>query len=150
MNSILSLNKNFILLLFFITFILFCFFFSFKFYNKLKNDFTEKQIEVSNVDITEPKFAINSLSQKIIITAREGNFIDKDKVLLKRNVMFESDKFKIETDRVTFNRREQTAESNNKSIFTSNKTIISSEGFNIYDNGNKIQFYGKSKVILKW
>ena len=149
MNSILSLNKNFVLYLIFLIFILFCFFFSFKFYNKLKNDFTEKQIEISNVDITEPKFAINSLSQKITITAREGNFIDNDKILLQKNVMFESDKFKIKTDKVTFNRREQTAESNNKSIFTSNKTIISSEGFNIYDNGNKIQFYGKSKVILK-
>ena len=137
------------MLLIFLIFILFCFFFIFKLYNKFKNDFTEKKIEVSNVDITEPKFAINSLSQKIVITAREGNFIDNDKVLLQRNVMFESDKFKIETDKVTFNRKEQTAESNNKSIFTSNKTIISSEGFNIYDNGNKIEFYGKSKVILK-
>ena len=25
-----------------------------------------------------------------------------------------------------------------------------SEGFDIFDNGNKINFYGNSRVILKW
>ena len=29
-------------------------------------------------------------------------------------------------------------------------TKINSEGFNIYDNGKKIKFYGNSVIILKW
>ena len=60
-----------------------------------------------------------------------------------------SNEFVIETDNVTFDRENQTAQSNDKSIFKSNNTIISSEGFNIYDNGNKINFLGNSVVILK-
>ena len=63
---------------------------------------------------------------------------------------FKSSKFSIESDNVTFDRKEQTAHSKNKSTFKSKNTIISSEGFNIYDNGNIINFYGNSVVILKW
>ncbi len=104
---------------------------------------------VSNVDVTEPRFTINNKSQKIFVTAKEGNFIDKDKILLKKNVIFESDNFVIKTDNVVFDRIKETASSNSKSIFISENTKINSEGFNIYDNGNIIKFFGKSKVVLK-
>ena len=53
------------------------------------------------------------------------------------------------SDNVIFNRKEQTAQSNNKSEFKSQKTTIYSEGFDIYDNGNKINFNGNVTIILK-
>ena len=55
----------------------------------------------------------------------------------------------VSYDNVIFNRKDQTAESYENSIFRSNNTKISSEGFNIYDNGNKIKFHGNSIIILK-
>ena len=105
---------------------------------------------MSNVDISEPKFAINNKSKKIYVTAKEGNFLNKDEILLNKNVRFKSIDFSIETERVIFNRDKQTAKSKTKSLFKSKNTTISSEGFDIYDKGNKIIFYGNSFIILKW
>ena len=105
--------------------------------------------EIKKADITQPRFAINNPSQKIFVTAKEGNFIEGGKILLKNNVKFKSRNFSIESDNVTFDRKEQTAQSKDKSIFKSKNTMISSEGFNMYDNGNIINFYGKAVVILK-
>ena len=104
---------------------------------------------ISNADISEPRFAINNETKKIYITASEGNFINKDEILLKNNVRFNSNEFSIETDKVIFNRNKQTAKSTTDSIFKSKNTSIASEGFDIYDNGNKIIFYGNSYIILK-
>ena len=104
---------------------------------------------LNNIDILEPKFAINNLSKKINITANQGNFLNKDEVLLQNNVRFKSNDFSIETEKVIFNRNEQTAQSNSKSLFKSEKTVITSDGFDITDKGNKIIFYGKSLIILK-
>ena len=104
---------------------------------------------LSNIDIAEPKFAINNSSKKIYITAKEGNFLNKDEILLKENVRFKSNDFSIETEKVVFNRNSQTAQSNSKSLFKAKNTTISSEGFNIYDKGNKIIFYGNSFLVLK-
>ena len=105
--------------------------------------------ELSNVDIYEPKFAINNQSEKIYITAKEGNFLSKDKILLKENVRFKSNEFSIETENVIFDRSKQTAHSKTKSIFKSKNTKISSDGFDINDKGDKIIFYGKSIIVLK-
>ena len=104
---------------------------------------------LSNVDISEPKFAINNKSKKIYITAKEGNFLNSDEVLLKENVKFKSTLFSIETEKVIFNRNSQTAKSNTKALFKSENTTISSDGFDINDRGNKIIFYGNSYIILK-
>ncbi len=106
-------------------------------------------VVLSSADIIEPRFAINGINQKIFVTAKEGNFIDDNKILLKKNVVFKSNNFSIKTDNVMFNRLEQTATSNSKSFFKSKNTNISSEGFNIYDNGNKIKFNGNSIIIIK-
>ena len=115
-----------------------------------KNVTKEKNTRLSNIDIEEPKFAINNTSKKINITAQEGNFLNKDEILLRKNVKFKSNDFIIETDNVVFNRNKQTARSKTKSLFKSEKTTIFSDGFNIFDKGNRIIFYGNSQVILKW
>ena len=104
---------------------------------------------IPNVDIEQPKFAINNEKKKIFITANEGNFLDNNNILLNKNVRFKSNDFSIETDKVIFNRKEQTANSNTNSLFKAVNTSISSEGFDIFDKGNKIIFYGKSLIVLK-
>ena len=142
-------NKKLIIILGFIICSIAILFYSMK-YLSIENNKIVNQIRISNVDITEPRFSINSSSQKILVTAKEGNFIEENKILLKKNVKFSSNDFSIESDNVTFDRVKQTAFSEQKSVFKSKKTTISSEGFNIYDNGNKIKFFGNSVIILKW
>lgn len=117
--------------------------------NYKKNELEKSDNNLSNADISEPKFAINNDSKKIYITASQGNFINKDEVLLNKNVRFKSNDFSIETEKVIFNRDKQTAKSKTKSMFKSKNATITSDGFNIHDKGNKIIFYGNSYIILK-
>lgn len=149
MNYLLSLNKKTILILslIFITFVFLGFFFKY-FKSTLKNnDFLE--ISSLESDIIKPKFSINSESQKIAVTAKEGNFISENKILLKKDVIFKSKKFKIMSDDVVFDKQGLTASSSKKSKFISKKTSIVSNGFEIIDNGNKINFNGKTILIIK-
>ena len=149
MNYLLSLNKKTVLIisLIFITFVFLGFFFKY-FQSTLKNnDFVE--ISSSESDIIKPKFSINSESQKIAVTAKEGNFISENKILLKKDVIFKSKKFKIMSDDVIFDKKYLTASSSKKSKFISKKTSIISNGFEIVDNGNKIYFNGKTILIIK-
>ena len=149
MNYLLSLNKKTVLILslVFITLIFLGFFFKY-FQSTLKNkDFLK--ISSSEYDIIKPKFSINSESQKIAVTAKEGNFISENKILLKKDVIFKSKKFKIMSDDVVFNKKDLTASSSQMSKFISKKTTIVSNGFEIFDNGNKINFNGKTILIIK-
>ena len=149
MNLLLSINRNYILFFsLFISIVFLIIIFSKYFSISFSKVIVNNNI-VSNVDITAPRFSINSLNQKISVTAKEGNFVDKDKILLKKNVLFKSSKFSIESDNVIFDRKEQTARSKNHSTFKSKKTEISAEGFNIYDKGKKIKFFGNSTITLK-
>ena len=100
-------------------------------------------------DISEPKFSINSKKQNITVTASEGNFLTENEVVLEKNVIFKSKKFKIYTDNVVFNKKTLVASSQNKSKFISNNASIDSTGFDIIENGNIINFKGKTKLILK-
>ena len=109
------------------------------------------EISINNktADISKPKFSINSNKQKISVTASEGNFLTEDEIMLEKNVIFKSDKFKIYSDNVLFNKKSLIASSKNKSKFVSDKTSIDSNGFDIIENGNIINFKGKTKLILK-
>ena len=101
-------------------------------------------------DISQPKFSINGNKQKISVTASDGNFLNDDEIILENNVVFKSNKFKIYSDSVIFNKKTLVASSDNKSKFISKKTSIDSLGFDITENGNIINFKGKTKLILKW
>ena len=149
MNYLLSLNKKTVLILslIFITFVLLGFFFKYFQLTLKNNDFLE--ISSSESDIIKPKFSINSESQKIAVTAKEGNFISENKILLKKDVIFKSKKFKIMSDDVVFDKKYLTASSSQKSKFIAKKTSIVSNGFEIFDNGNKINFNGKTILIIK-
>ena len=149
MNFFLYINRK--LIIFFVLFLIFIFVI-FIYYKQINlNNIKPENInnDFSDADISEPKFAINNESKKINITATEGNFLSQDKVLLKDNVRFKSNDFSIETNRVIFNQNKETAQSKDRSLFKTENTTISSDGFDIYDNGNKIIFYGNSFVILK-
>ena len=149
MNFFLHINRKFIILFGAIIIFLFLIIIFFKQIN-LNNIIIEGTVKSSsNADISEPKFAINNESKKIYITASQGNFINKDEVLLNKNVRFKSNDFSIETEKVIFNRNKQTAKSKTKSMFKSKNATITSDGFNIHDKGNKITFYGNSYIILK-
>ena len=149
MNFFLHINRNLIIvfgciiLIFFLIII-----FSKKIvFNNI--DLEIPKTKLSNADISEPKFAITNETKNIFVTAKEGNFLNNEEILLKDNVKFKSNEFSIETNKVIFNRNKQTAQSKTKSLFKSKNTTILSEGFDINDKGNKIIFYGKSFVILK-
>ena len=149
MNFFLHINRKFIILFGAIIIFLFLIIIFFKQIN-VNNIIIEDTVKSSsNADISEPKFAINNESKKIYITASQGNFINKDEVLLNENVKFKSNDFSIETEKVIFNRDKQTAKSKTKSMFKSKNATITSDGFNIHDKGNKIIFYGNSYIILK-
>ena len=149
MNYFLHINRKFIILFGTIIILSFLIIIFFKQIN-LNNIIIEDTVKSSsNADISEPKFAINNESKKIYITASQGDFINKDEVLLNKNVRFKSNDFSIETEKVIFNRDKQTAKSKTKSMFKSKNATITSDGFNIHDKGNKIIFYGSSYIILK-
>ena len=147
MNYFLFINRKLLLVLFFILIIIFSIFIYSKQISINQNKI--KIISKSNVDISEPKFAINNETKKIYITAKEGNFLGKDKILLTDNVKFKSNDFSIETENVIFDRSKETAQSKTRSLFQTENTTISSDGFDINDKGNKIIFYGNSYILLK-
>jgi len=149
LNFLLSLNKKIFLILsfIFIIFILFVFLF-----NLIETtDISQNKInfDEQTSDISEPKFSINSKEQKISVTANEGNFLTQDEIILEKNVIFKSNKFKIYTDNVVFNKNTLVASSQDESKFISDNTSIESAGFDIIENGNIINFKGKTKLVLK-
>ena len=149
MNFLLSFNKK-LFLIFSLTFIIIIFFiFLFIFFQY--TDYSQEQIDINEKtsDISKPKFSINGKKQKISVTANEGNFLTEDEIILEKNVIFKSNKFKIYTDNVIFNKKTLVASSQNKSKFISNNASIDSAGFDIIENGNIINFKGKTKLILK-
>ncbi len=149
MNFILHINRKIILLLLVCLLLLFTIFIIGKQISLKDLNLNTNLEELSKIDISEPKFSINNDTKKINITAKKGNFLNKDQILLKENVQFKSNDFSIETDNVLFDRNNQTAKSKAKSLFKSKNTTIESDGFDIHDKGNKIIFYGNSTVVLK-
>ena len=149
MNFLLSLNKKIFLILSFIFIIFILSFFLLNFI-ETSNNFEKKiVINEKTSDISEPKFSINSKEQKISVTAKEGNFLTEDEIVLEKNVIFKSNKFKIYTDNVVFNKKTFVASSQDESKFISNNTSIESAGFDIIENGNIINFKGKTKLVIK-
>ena len=149
MNYLLSFNKKlFLIFLSLILIIIFIFILA-TLMQSNNNSSQEMKINKTLADISEPKFSINSDKQKILVTASEGNFLTEDEIMLEKNVVFKSKKFKIYGDNVVFNKKTLVASSKNKSKFVAKKTSIDSDGFDIIENGNIINFKGKTKLILK-
>ena len=149
MNLLLSLNKRIFLIFSFLFIILILFLFLSNLIESTDNSKNKITINKKTSDISEPKFSINSEEQKISVTAKEGNFLTEDEIALEKNVIFKSNKFKIYTDNVVFNKKTLVASSQDKAKFISDNTSIDSAGFDIIENGNIINFKGKTKLVLK-
>ena len=149
MNFLLSLNKKIFLIFSFVFIVLILFVFLSNLIESTDNSTNKITINKKKSDISEPKFSINSEEQKISVTANEGNFLTEDEIILEKNVIFKSNKFKIYTDNVVFNKKTLVASSKDESKFISNNTSIDSAGFDIIENGNIINFKGKTKLVLK-
>ena len=148
MNYLLQLNKSLILIfLIFLTITSLIFFFL-KNEILLKSEIEFDTIDNNSFDILNPKFTINNENGIITIEAKNGNFLNQNNILLENDVVFKSDKFKIYSSKVLFDKKNQTAYSKRDSTFVSEGTTIESEGFKIIDKGNTIQFNGKTKIIL--
>ena len=148
MNYLLQLNKSLVLIfLIFLTIISLIFFF-------VKDEiFSKSEIKFDTIsdnsfDILNPKFTINNANEIITVQAEKGNFLNKNNILLENDVVFKSDKFKIYSSKVLFDKKNQTAYSKKNSTFISEGTTIESKGFEITDKGNTIQFNGKTKIML--
>lgn len=148
MNYLLQLNKSLVLIfLIFLTIISLIFFF-------VKDEiFSKSEIKFDTIsdnsfDILNPKFTINNTNEIITIQAEKGNFLNKNNIVLENDVVFKSDKFKIYSSKVFFDKKNQTAYSKKNSTFISEGTTIESKGFEITDKGNTIQFNGKTKIML--
>lgn len=148
MNYLLQLNKSLVLIfLIFLTIISLIFFF-------IKDEiFSKSEIKFDTIsdnsfDILNPKFTINNANEIITIQAEKGNFLNKNNIVLENDVVFKSDKFKIYSSKVFFDKKNQTAYSKKNSTFISEGTTIESKGFEITDKGNTIQFNGKTKIML--
>ena len=148
MNYLLQLNKSLVLIfLIFLTIISLVFFF-------VKDEILSKSkikfdtISDNSFDILNPKFTINNANEIITIQAEKGNFLNNNNIVLENNVVFKSDKFKIYSSKVLFDKKNQTAYSKKNSTFISEGTTIESKGFEITDKGNIIQFNGKTKIML--
>tara|TARA_B100000745_G_scaffold24441_1_gene16157 strand:- start:77 stop:529 length:453 start_codon:yes stop_codon:yes gene_type:complete len=148
LNYLLQLNKSLVLIfLIFLTIISLIFFF-------VKDEiFSKSEIKFDTIsdnsfDILNPKFTINNENGIITIQAEKGNFLNKNNIVLENNVVFKSDKFKIYSSKVLFDKKNQTAYSKKNSTFISEGTTIESKGFEITDKGNTIQFNGKTKIML--
>ena len=141
-------NKVFIILIFFfISLILIILIFQTNQLKKIKiNDIPT--LRSVNYDISLPKFTINNHKRKISISAKGGNFINNDEIMLKENVKFKSKKFMILSNNVLFNKKKQTAKSATNSVFISDKTKIESEGFHLGENGDIIKFNGKTELLI--
>ena len=150
MNYFLQLNKKILLLfIFIISFSIIAFLASRNLSMNLTNSESKmEKTKNTSYDVLKPKFTINNQKDKISVTANEGNFINKNDILLNKNVLFKSKNFTIYSDNVLYNKKKQTAKSNTESIFVSEGTNIESEGFNIIEHGDVIEFIGKSKIIL--
>ena len=105
-------------------------------------------INDNSFDILNPKFTINNENEIITIQAKKGNFLNQNNIMLENDVVFISDKFKIFSSKVLFDKKNQTAYSKKNSTFVSEGTTIESKGFELIDKGNNIHFNGKTRIIL--
>ena len=118
----------------------------------VQNPFKKNQLNVTkeeySFDIINPNFTINGRDDEISIKAKGASFINTNEILLEKNVIFKSDTFILKSPEVFFNQKNQTAYSKKNTTFFSEGTQINAKGFEITNDGDKINFKGRTKVTL--
>ena len=149
MNFLLTINKKQLIILISFLIFLLLFVFIFNFLN-IDNSITKiNNITAIKSDIVKPKFSISGKKSEIFITAKNGNFLSKEKILLEDNVKFKSKDFQLISDNVIFDRKNFIATTEDISKFSSKNTSIVSAGFDITENGNIINFKGRTILKIK-
>ena len=149
MNFLLTINKKQLFIFIILLIILIIIVFALSFINNEKSITKITDITANKSDIVRPKFSISGKNSEIFITAKNGNFISEEKILLENNVKFKSKEFQLISDNVVFDRKNLIATSKNKSKFLSKNTSIISAGFDITENGNIINFKGHTILKIK-
>ena len=149
MNFLLKINKTQLIIFTSFIILLILFIFIFSFLNNEKSITKINDITTNKSDIIRPKFSISGKKSEIYITAKNGNFLSEEKILLEDNVKFKSKEFQLISDNVIFDRKNFIATSENKSEFSSKNTSIISAGFDITENGNIITFKGETILKIK-
>ena len=149
MNFLLTINKKKLFIFIILLIILIIIIFTLSFINNEKSITKITDLTANKSDIVKPKFSISGKNSEIFITAKNGNFISEEKILLEDNVKFKSKDFQLISDNVIFDRKNLVATSKNKSKFLSKKTSIVSAGFDITENGNIINFKGQTILKIK-
>ena len=149
MNFLLTINKTQLIIFTSFIILLILFIFIFSFLNNEKSITKINDITTNKSDIIRPKFSISGKKSEIYITAKNGNFLSKEKILLENDVKFKSKEFQLISDNVIFDRKNFIATSENKSEFSSKNTSIISAGFDITENGNIITFKGETILKIK-
>ena len=148
MNYLLQLNKSLVLIFLILLTVISLIFFFVKDSILLNSNIEFETINDNSIDILNPKFTINNENEIITIQAKKGNFLNQNNIMLENDVVFISDKFKIFSSKVLFDKKNQTAYSKKNSTFVSEGTTIESKGFELIDKGNNIHFNGKTRIIL--
>ena len=149
MNFLLTINKQKLIIFTSILIFLILLIFIFSFLNNKKSITKITNITTNKSDIIKPKFSISGKESEIFITATNGNFLSKEKILLEDNVKFKSKDFQLISDNVIFDRKNLIATSEDRSKFSSKNTSIISAGFDITENGNIINFKGRTTLKIK-
>ena len=149
MNFLLKINKTQLIIFTSFIILLILFIFIFSFLNNEKSITKINDITTNKSDIIRPKFSISGKKSEIYITAKNGNFLSEEKILLEDNVKFKSKEFQLISDNVIFDRKNFIATSENRSKFSSKNTSIISAGFDITENGNIINFKGRTILKIK-
>jgi len=149
LNFLLTINKKQLIIFTSCIIFLILFIFIFIFLNNEKSITKINNITTNKSDIIQPKFSISGKESEIFITATNGNFLSKEKILLEDNVKFKSKDFQLISDNVIFDRKNFVATSENISKFSSKNTSIISTGFDITENGNIINFKGQTILKIK-
>ena len=149
MNFLLKINKTQLIIFTSFIILLILFIFIFSFLNNEKSITKINDITTNKSDIIRPKFSISGKKSEIFITAKNGNFLSEEKILLEDNVKFKSKEFQLISDNVIFDRKNLIATSQKKSKFSSKNTSIISAGFDITENGNIITFKGETILKIK-
>ena len=124
MNYLLQLNKSLVLIfLIFLTIISLVFFF-------VKDEILSKSkikfdtISDNSFDILNPKFTINNTNEIITIQAEKGNFLNNNNIVLENDVVFKSNKFKIYSSKVFFDKKNKRENSKKNTKFINEETTI--------------------------
>ena len=149
MNFLLSINKTTLIIFTSLLIILILFIFVFSFLSNEKSITKITDITTNKSDIVSPKFSISGKKSKIFITAKNGNFLSEEKILLENHVKFKSKEFQLISDNVIFDRKNFIATTEDISKFSSKNTSIVSAGFDITENGNIINFKGQTILKIK-